>query len=199
MKSLSVLKDVILSPKRAFEEISENGKDFLITALIIVALPNVVSTVLYADYTHLKGVVRDVAEWIVSVILLYAIGKALKGRANFVGLLSAVGYARFPLIFPPILGYLIVKSIPEDVKALIKATKGQISNEMAIYVMTRLLNPITVTLGIIALALILWSLALCVIAVRESNKFSTWRAFCSVVVALFVATFGLTKVWRKLP
>ena len=103
------------------------------------------------------------------------------------------------MIFPPILGYLIVKSIPEDVKVLIKATKGQISNEMAIYVMTRLLNPVTVTLGIIALALILWSLALCVIAVRESNKFSTWRAFCSVVVALFVVTFGLTKVWRKLP
>ncbi|RUM34879.1 MAG: hypothetical protein DSY33_01005 [Archaeoglobus sp.] len=130
-----------------------------------------------------------------SVVLLYFIGKALKGNAKFIGLLSAIGYARFPLIFLPILGYLSLASIPEGIKALLKNTKGQISHEQAMYIMTYIFTP-AIALGLIALALMLWSLALSVIAVRESNRFSTWRAFCSVIVVMLITTFIVAKLLK---
>lgn len=196
LRPLSVLKDVVLKPKSAFEEISENGKNFLIGALLIVILPSVISAFLYFDYTRLEGAVRDVAEWLISAVLLYIMGKALRGHPSFVGLLSAIGYARFPLIFPPILGYLILKSIPGDVKVLIENTKGQLSHETVMHIISHLFTPTIITLGLSILALTLWSLALCVIAVRESNKFSTWRAFCSVVVALLITTLIVTKLLK---
>ena len=196
IRNLGILKDVIQSPTKAFNEISKEGKAFLIGALLIVVLPNVISAFLYVDLSHLKGVLRDIAEWLISVILLYLIGKVLKGEAKFVGLMSAIGYARFPLIFPPVLGYLFLASIPEDVKALLNNTKEQISHEQAIYIMTHLFTPVTIALSLIMLVLLLWSFALSVIAVRESNKFSTWRAFCSVVVVMLVDVFVITNAFK---
>jgi len=195
-RGLSILKDLIKNPVRAFNEISQEGRDFLIGALLIVILPNIVSALLYVDYSHLKGVIGNIAEWLISVVLLYFIGKALKGNAKFIGLLSAIGYARFPLIFLPILGYLFLASIPEGIKALLKNTKGQISHEQAMYIMTHIFTPVTIALGLIALALTLWSLALSVIAVRESNRFSTWRAFCSVIIVMLVNMLIVAKLLK---
>ncbi len=170
----------------------EREEFFLWGALLIVILPSVISAFLYFDYTRLEGAVRDVAEWLISAVLLYIMSKALRGHTSFVGLLSAIGYARFPLIFSPILGYLILKPIP---KVLIENTKGQLSHETVMHIISRLLTPtIIITLGLAILALTLWSLALCVIAVRESNKFSTCKSFCSVVVALLIATLIFTKL-----
>jgi hypothetical protein len=194
-RGLSVLKDLIKNPVRAFNEISQEGRDFLIGALLIVVLPNIVSALLYVDYSHLKGVIGNIAEWLISVVLLYFIGKALKGNAKFISLLSAIGYARFPLIFLPVLGYLFLASIPEGIKALLKNTKGQISHEQAMHIMTHIFTP-AIALGLIALALTLWSLALSVIAVRESNRFSTWRAFCSVIIVMLITTFIVAKLLK---
>lgn len=196
VRGLTVLKDIILRPKRAFREISENGKAFLIGALLIVVIPNVISALLYADPYRLKDILRDVAEWLISVVLLYLIGKALKGNADFVGLTSAIGYSRFPMIFLPILGYLLLISIPEDIKKIVESTKGQISHEQAMYIMTHLFTPSIIAEGLAMLALLLWSFALSVIAVRESNRFSTWRAFCSVVVIMLVDIFIVARLLK---
>ncbi len=197
-RNSEVLANLIKNPSRAFNMIDGEGKNFLIGALLIVLLPGIISALLNVDYTHLKGVVRDIAEWLISTVLLYFAGRILKGNADFVDLLSAIGYSRFPLIFPPVAGYFLLASIPEDVKTILENTGERISQEQATYVMTRLFSPLTVTLLLIALALIVWSFALSVIAVRELSKFSTWRAFCSVVLVTFIDTLVLTKLWEAL-
>ena len=197
IRELSILKYEIKNPRKAFDEISKEGKAFLIGALVIIALPKVISGFLHTDFSHLKGIPVSTAEWIISVILLYFIGRSLKGEANFTGLLSSVGYARFPLIFLPVLGYLALTSIPEDVVAIIQNTpREQISQEQAMYIVTHILTPVTVTLSLIMLVLLLWNFALSVIAVRESNKFSTWRAFCSAVVVMFIDMFIIARILK---
>jgi len=188
---------VIKNPAKAFDEISEEGKAFLIRALIIIVLPKVISGFLHADLSHFKGIPLSIIDWLASVMLLYFLGRVLKGDANFMGLLSAIGYARLPLIFLPPLGYLAITSIPEEVVAMIQNTpREQISQEQAMHIIAQILTPATVAIVLVMLVLMLWSFALSILAVRESNKFSTWRAFCSIVVVMFVDMFIIARLLK---
>jgi len=195
-RGLGILKDLLKNPAKAFDEISENGKDFLIWSVLIVSLPKIISAYLHSNVHYLKGVITGVAEWLIIVILLYIVGRLLKGKANFVGLLSAIGYAQFPLIFLPVIVHLILLSIPKDVIAVIQNTSGELSKEQRLFVITHILTPTTVTLSLTTLALMLWSFALSVIAVRECCRFSTWRAFCSVVFVMLVDMFAVAKLFE---
>jgi hypothetical protein len=195
-RGLSILKDLIKNPTKAFDEISENGKDFLIWSVLIVILPKIISACLHSNVHYLKGVITGVAEWLIIVILLYIVGRLLKGKANFFGLLSAIGYAQFPLIFLPVIVHLILLSIPKDVIAVIQNTSGELSKEQRLFVITRILTPTTVTLSLTTLVLMLWSFALSVIAVRECCRFSTWRAFCSVVFVTLVDMLAVARLFE---
>ena len=195
-RGLGILKDLIKNPTKAFDEISENGKDFLIWSVLIVILPKIISACLHSDVHYLKGVITGVAEWLIIVILLYIVGRLLKGKANFFGLLSAIGYAQFPLIFLPVIVHLILLSIPKDVIAVIQNTSGELSKEQRLFVITRILTPTTVTLSLTTLVLMLWSFALSVIAVRECCRFSTWRAFCSVVFVTLVDMLAVARLFE---
>jgi hypothetical protein len=124
------------------------------------------------------------------------LGRLLKEKANFVGLLSAIGYAQFPSIFLPVIRYLLLSLIPKDVIAVIQNTSGDLSKEQRMFVITHMLTPATVTLGLTTLVLLLWSFALSVIAVRESNRFSTWRAFCCVVVVMLVDMLVVARLLK---
>ena len=87
-------------------------------------------------------------------------------------------------------------SIPKDVIAVIQNTSGELSKEQRLFVITRILTPTTVTLSLTTLVLMLWSFALSVIAVRECCRFSTWRAFCSVVFVTLVDMFAVAKLFE---
>ena len=196
-RGLSILKEVTVNPTKAFNEIHEKGGDFLAWSLLFVIMPKVVAGLIHTDISYLKNAPVSVVEWIVATTLLYFASRVLGGKTNFLGLLSAVGYARFPLSFLPALGYLALASIPEDVTALIQNTlKDRISQEQAIYVINHVFTPVTVVLTLVMAAIMLWSFALGVLAVKESNKFSTWRAFCITVSVILIDLFIISRVLR---
>ncbi len=195
LRGLRVLKEVIMSPARAFSEIHEGGKDFLLWGLLFVALPKVVAGLIHMDVSYLKTAPLIVAEWLIATTLLFFASRVLGGKANFLGLLSAVGYAWFPLTFLPVLGYLALSSIPEEALTILQNTpEDQISQQQIVYVINHVFTPVTIVLSLIMLALMLWSLALSVLAVRESNGFSTWRAFCITISVVLIDRFVISRI-----
>ena len=196
-RGLIVLKEVVVNPSKAFGEIHEHGKDFLVWSLLFVVLPKVVAGLIHASISYLKGAPLIVAEWLIVTTLLYFASRVLGGRANFLGLLSAIGYAWFPLAFLPALGYLALSSIPDDVVAIINSTpKDRVSQEQAIYVISHVFTPVTVALTLVMVAVMLWSFALGILAVRESNGFSTWKAFWITLSVVLIDIFVISAILK---
>ncbi|MDI6889264.1 MAG: Yip1 family protein [Methanocellales archaeon] len=192
-----VLKDVIRNPARAFKEISDRGRAFLPGAIIIVTVPAIASALLMADVSfpqNLAGLVRDVTGWIIFVGCLYVVGRLLRGGADFMGLLSAIGYAKLPGIFYPIVGAALVRLVPEEVVAQLgEGCAGgvcpePISPEQQMLLLKQIFTPAVIGLFLAILALGIWIFALYVLASRESHKSNTWRAFISVVVGGLTST-----------
>ena len=188
---------MVVNPSKAFDEIHERGKDFLVWSLLFVVLPKVVAGLIHASISYLKGAPLIVAEWLIVTTLLYFASRVLGGRANFLGLLSAIGYAWFPLAFLPAPGYLALSSIPEDVVAIINSTpKDRVSQEQAIYVISHVFTPVTVALTLVMVAVMLWSFALGILAVRESNGFSTWKAFWITLSVVLIDIFVISAILK---
>ncbi len=192
-----MLKEVVVNPAKAFSEIHESGRKYLPWSVLFVVMPKIVAALINTDVFYLKNAPVSIVEWIAATALLYFVSGVLGGRANFPGLLSAVGYAWFPLSSLPVLGTLALASIPEDVIAIIRNTpEDQISQEQAIYVISHVFTPVTVALTLVMVAVMLWSFALGVLAVRESNGFSTWKAFWIALSVVLIDIFVISAILK---
>lgn len=165
-----VLKDVARYPAKAFRRVSEKGRDFLPGAAIIVVL----SVLLGGFRASLVGVIR----WPVLVVCLYAVGKLLKGKAEFVGLLSAIGYAQLPGVFSSIAGAVGSELVPEGLRTQLESASG----EEAMALLKQLFTPAFASVLLVIVAMGIWTFALYILATRESHGFNTWRAFATVVI-----------------
>jgi hypothetical protein len=195
MGTLNAIFGTAKNPAATFRETSERGRAYLAGAAVVVILPRLVVAPFYMGQQHLIAVPKELTDWLVFALLIYFTGKILKGNANFVGLLSSVGYARLPFILMPVSGYLIELSIPEEVAAKLRnfSAMQEIPQDQQLDILMQIpIVPLIVASVLIAVAF-LWSFALVIIAARESHKFTTWRAFVSAILALLLHAFGTSK------
>lgn len=190
-----VLKGIIQNPVEAFKTISRNGKTFLIGAVIIVVLPTIIKALFTAGTHFPQNLVKDVAGWLILVACLYGIGKLLKGKANFIGLLSAIGYAKFPLIFMFPVGRAIPGVIPKGVAQQIEKISPPLPPEEALQLLKVMFTPAVIALVSVIFALLIWTFALYILASRESHEFNTWRAFWSIIIGGVVFMTITAKLW----
>ncbi len=169
-----VLKDVIRNPTRAFKEISARGRDFLLGAIIIVCIPAFLTALFLPDASLIHSLFGCVVWWLVLVGCVYVVGGLLNGKADFMGLLSATGYAQLPMIIIPIIGALLVRPISEEFLSQLSAL------EVILLINISFITFIGFFLA--ALIVLAWIFVLCILASRECHKFNTWKAFVSVVV-----------------
>lgn len=182
-----ILKDVVRYPVKAFKRISEKGRDFLLGAVVIVVL-SVTGHLLLGEFRMPLVIV----EWPILVACLYAIGKLLKGKARFVGLLSAIGYAHLPGVFSPMVMAVGSKLVPGELIAQIEAAQG----EEAMALLKQLFTPAFTAVLLVIVVMGIWSFALYILALRESHGFSTWRAFVTLMIggALLLVITSLIRI-----
>ena len=100
------------------------------------------------------------------ISILYIIGRALKGKASFRGIFSALQYAYIPALIAIAMISLTpeidVKNISENISPLLGAVIG------------------------IAIPLILWGLILAILAVREAHGFGTGKAIGTIIISLII-------------
>ncbi len=90
-----VIKQVIISPAEAFKYIHDSGHKFLLLALLCVAVPRGLLAFFGEGFMFGGAIV----EWIIFAIVAHVLFLILKRKGSFMGLLSALGVASFPVIF----------------------------------------------------------------------------------------------------
>ncbi len=159
-KRVAIVKDVVIHPVRAFREISENSKYFLPGAIVLFFF----SAVFFAEGA-IEGAVSMGSD-IFFISILYIIGRALKGKASFRGIFSALQYAYIPALIAIAMFSLTpgidVENISENISQLLGAVIG------------------------IAIPLILWGLILAILAVREAHGFGTGKAIGTIIISLII-------------
>ncbi len=159
-KRVAIVKDVVIHPVRAFREISENSKYFLPGAIVLFFF----SGVFFAEGA-LEGAMSMGSD-IFFISILYIIGRALKGKASFRGIFSALQYAYIPALIAIAMFSLTpgidVENISENISQLLGVVIG------------------------IAIPLILWGLILVILAVREAHGFGTGKAIGTIIISLII-------------
>jgi len=169
-KRVAIIKDVVIHPVSAFREISENSKYFLPGAIVLFFF----SAVVFAE-----GVFEGATSMgfdIFFIFILYGIGRALKGKASFRGIFSALQYAYIP-------GLIAI--------AMFSLTPGiDVEN------ISENISPLLGAVFAIAIPLILWGLILAILAVREAHGFGTGKAIGTIIISLiiYIIIFGVVII-----
>ncbi len=90
----SVIKQVIVSPAEAFKYIHDSGHKFLLLALLCVAVPRGLMA-FFGEGFKFQGAI---VEWLIFAIIAHVFFVILQKKGSFMGLLSALGIAAFPII-----------------------------------------------------------------------------------------------------
>ncbi len=158
-KRVAIVKDVVIHPVRAFREISENGKYYLPGAIVLF-----LGSAIVFSTGAVEGALSLGLD-IFSVVILYYIGRALKGTASFSGLFSALQYAGIPILFASGLFSFIPSSGLDNLSENI----SQLT-----------------TIFVIAIPLVLWGIILYILAVREAHRFGTGRAIGTIIISMII-------------
>jgi len=183
-----VLKDVIRNPTRAFKEIGGRGRDFLLGAIVIMCVLSFLTALFLPSVSLLHSFVEGVVWWLVLVGCVYVVGGLLNGKADFMGLLSAIGYAHLPMMVIPVitiphLSYLAWTASEEFL--------SQVSaSELILHIWISTL--FLVGFFLVILVVVAWIFTLYILTSRECHKFNTWKAFVSVVVGV-LASISITN------
>ncbi len=196
-KRITILKDVIRHPVTAFREIDKNGREYLTGAVFLFLTVPFLSWVFLPEFFTVSGAIAGLVNVMVCIVLTYYIGRFLKGKAEFTGLFSALGYSHLPSVFSSIIfgigGRLNIGTIRQIID-LFHLLQEQVATEEAaeqfatqmLPLLKELFTPINISLGAIAFLIGTWGIILTILACREAHKFSTKRAVGTFVIAMFV-------------
>ncbi len=196
-KRITILKDVIRHPVTAFREIDKNGREYLTGAVFLLLTVPFLSWVFLPEFFTVSGAIAGLVNVMVCIVLTYYIGRFLKGKAEFTGLFSALGYSHLPSVFSSIIfgigGRLNMGTIRQIIDLFQDFQEQVATEEVAEQVATQMLplfkelfTPINISLGVIAFLIGIWGVILTILACREAHKFSTKRAVGTFVIAMFV-------------
>ena len=197
-KRITILKEVVRHPVKAFREIDKNGRGYLIGAIFILLISPFLSWIFSPEFFTISRSIVGLVNMIVIIVSIYYIGRFLKGKAGFAGLFSALGYSYFPSVFSSIILGIIVKQSIETLNK-ITALRNLPPEEIATQVIPLfkdLFTPMNIFLGAIALLIGIWGVILIILACREAHKFSTERAVGTLIITVFIAGIIVNLIYR---
>jgi len=197
-KRITILKEVVRHPVKAFREIDENGREYSIGAIFILLISPFLSWIFSPEFFTISRSIVGLVNMIVIIVSIYYIGRFLKGKAGFTGLFSALGYSYLPAIFSSIilgvLGRLSIETL-NKITALRDLPPEEIATQV-IPLFKELFTPMNVSLGAIALLIGIWGVILIILACREAHKFSTERAVGTLIITVFIAGIIINLIFR---
>ena len=160
-KRIAIVKDVVIHPISAFKEISENSKYYLPGAIVLFFG----STVLF-----LEGVFEGAITLALNIFFIsiqYGIGRALKGKASFIGLFSALQYAYIPVLIS-----IGIFSLTLDLEI---ETYAENTSRFG-------------SIIVVGFAFLVWAIILDILAVREAHRFGTGRSIGTLIISALIIT-----------
>ncbi len=191
---ISILGNVIISPAKAFRNISGRGRDFLLGAAIIIAISMLISVA--SPFYSLKNLALGAVSFAIYLVGIYYIGSLREGKANFLGLFSAMGYAELPSIFSYSVLAFIARSSENIITQIIQLKelpKDQVISQ-ATPLFRELLTPLNIGLGSLIAALGIWGFALKILACRESHRFGTGKALSTLIIVGFIMAMAMKMI-----
>ena len=197
-KQITILKEVVRHPVKAFREIDRNGREYLIGAISIFLISSFLSWIFLPKFYTIGESIVGLVNMIVFIVSIYYIGRFLKGKAGFTGLFSALGYSSLPAIFSSIILGIVSRLSIETTNQII-ALRNLPPEEIATQVIPLfkdLFTPMNISLGAIALLIGIWGIILIILACREAHKFSTIRAVGTLIITAFIGGIIINLIYR---
>jgi hypothetical protein len=162
-KRITIVKDVIIHPSSAFKEIADQSKFFISGGIALF----LISAGLFSEglFEGLGAMVADIA--IIGLALF--VGRGLGGNGSFSQVFSTLQYAGIPSLIASGLFLLLPDTFYENILDLQPQEIG-----------------VFVTILVVAVILIIWSLILSIIAIRESHQFGSGKAFGTLIISTII-------------
>lgn len=193
ISQLRVFKEIIISPNKAFDEISNNGKKYFPFAFVILLI-SVISDPIWSYLIEASNFFYYVEEplafdfasifyeievgfflGVFSAAAIYEIGRRLGGQGTFRGVFSCICYSSLPVA---IIGGLISISVV----VLISHSGNELFLDDSILGFSIL----TILLVVILIASLVWSLILGIIALRKSHQISLGKTIGVFILVLII-------------
>ncbi|MGI0021496.1 MAG: Yip1 family protein [Nitrososphaeraceae archaeon] len=183
-KRIVIIKDVITSPTKAFREIDANARYYFRGAIIILAIYGIISSFFYSStlYEQLFKVQSQITGQssqiqvlyilvydFFYVVLVYYMGRRLKGSGNFLGIFSTLQYAGIPML----VGHGLFSLVLYNTRFSVEPSMAGVISAIFPY-------------GVIMLPLGIWSFILSIFACRESHKVSGKRSIGILILSAVV-------------
>jgi hypothetical protein len=207
-RQISILADIVRHPVKAFKEITSNGNKFLTGALVIFVISTLLSVLL--THTEVSPGLRifTIVMIFVNVGIIYCLSRLFKGKAKFIGLFSAILYIGVTGILATLLAsglwlssgdalttlelqaqVLNNTNITGNVASQLNTSGEDIQTqilEQMLATFSTLFTPLNVAILLLDFAVLIWGFILYIIAIREANNFTTWKALAVSILAMIV-------------
>lgn len=191
---LRILKEIIISPNKAFDEISNNGKKYFPLAFVILLI-SAISDPIWSyliDASNFFYYVEEPLDFefvsvfydiqigfflgVFSAAAIYEIGRRLGGQGTFRGVFSCICYSSLPIA---IIGSLISLSVI----ILISYFGNEVfTDDFGILGFSIL----TVLLTVVFVGSLVWSIILGIIALRKSHQISLGKTIGVFILVLII-------------
>ncbi len=192
---LGILKEVVISPKRAFNEITDNGKKFLPAAFVILLISAISNPVLsyLIEASNFFYYVEEPLDLefasvfyeieigfflgVFSAAVIYEIGKRIGGHGDFKGVFSCICYSSLPVaIIGSLISIFVIFLTYQSGSKLFLDDNDILGFSI-----------LTILLMAIMGASLVWSFILSVIALRTSHQISLGKTM-GVLILVFIIT-----------
>ena len=162
-RGITIVKDVLFHPTSAFKEMNQKNNVFMSGAGVLF----LASAGLFSE-GFFEGLGAMAGEIAVIGLVLY-VGRGLGGKGNFSGIFSTFQYAGIPGLVASGLFLFLPDRLLDN----------------AIELQPEELSTVLTVLGI-AFILIIWTIILSIIAIRETHQFGSGRAFGVLVLSSII-------------
>jgi len=184
-RRISIVKDVIISPAKAFSEIGKNGNYFFVPSLIILAGFSIFQYLNYAtlfssslpgleevpDFFEVQSILYSIVSDFTLAFFIFIVGRWFAGKATFTGMFSTLQYAFLPI---------------EIATGIIFAFLGQAMLSAAVDVENFLTQFVPMMLAIIPISI--WGIILVILACREAHQISTLKSIGVLILAGIISS-----------
>ena len=162
-RAITIVKDVLFHPTLAFKEMNQKNNVFVSGAGILF-----LASASFFSEGVFEGLVAMGGEIAIIGLVLY-IGRGLGGKGNLSGIFSTLQYAGIPGLVASGLFFFLPDTFFDYTLELQPQDVGTVLTVLGI-----------------AIILIIWTLILSIIAVRETHQFGSGRAFGVLVLSSII-------------